>query len=284
MSPFDADRHRATIRDHWERSAPGWSERRAHLQQVAAPVSHWLVEAIRPQPGHTVLELAAGPGDTGFLAAELIAPGGMLICSDASEPMLEVARERARELGVDNVEFRVLDAEWLDLEAASVDGVLCRWGYMLLADPAAALHETRRVLRPGGRVALAAWDAAEHNPWASVATEVLTQVLGGPEPEPGQPGMFAFAPSGRLEGLVDGAGFTELELDAVDLTFTYEDLDEWWEDRMTLSIPFADALEQLDPARRDQVRIAIDDRLQAFAGADGSLRIPGRALVAAATA
>ena len=284
MSPFDAERHRANVRDTWERAAPGWAERRAHLQQVAAPVSHWLVDAIRPQPGHTVLELAAGPGDTGFLAAELIAPGGTLICSDAAQPMLDVARERGRELGVDNVEFRVLDAEWIDLEAASVDGVLCRWGYMLLADPAAALRETRRILRPGGRVALAAWEAGEHNPWASVATEVTTQLLGGPEPEPGQPGMFAFAPSGRLEALLEGAGFTEVELDVVELTFTYADLDEWWEDRVTLSIPFADTLEQLDPARRDQVRTAIDDRLRRFADADESLRMPGRALMAAATA
>ena len=72
--------------------------------------------------------------------------------------MVDVARARATELGVRNVEFRIIDAESIDVPAAAVDVVLCRWGYMLMADPAAALQETRRVLRPGGRVALAAWD------------------------------------------------------------------------------------------------------------------------------
>jgi ubiquinone/menaquinone biosynthesis C-methylase UbiE len=92
-----------------------------------------------------VLELAAGAGDTGFAAAS---DAGRLLCTDFSPAMLDVARRRAGELGITNVEFRVLDAEHLDLDTASVDGVLCRLGYMLVADPAAALAETRRVLRP----------------------------------------------------------------------------------------------------------------------------------------
>src|SRR5690349_1459002 len=130
---FDADAYRAGARDVWERAAPGWREHRAALQAVAMPVSQWMADAVHPQPGHRVLELAAGPGDTGFLVAELIAPGGTLICSDASEGMLDVARARAEELGTEGVEFRVIDAEWIDLPAAGLDAVLCRWGYMLLA-------------------------------------------------------------------------------------------------------------------------------------------------------
>ena len=248
------------------------------------PVSQWLVEAIRPQPGHTVLELAAGPGDTGLLAAELINPGGTLISSDVAQSMVDVARMRARELGIDNVEFRVLNAESIELASARVDAVLCRWGYMLLADPAAALRETRRVLRPGGRVALSVWDAAERNPWASVAMEEMQRVVGGAEAEPGQPGMFALAPPGRIGELMRAAGFTEVEVEALDLTFAFGDLDEWWEDRVTLSTSFADALAELDPVRRDEVRAAIDERLAGFAEPDGSLRLPARTLVAAATA
>ena len=87
------------------------------------PVSSWMVDAVAPQPGDTLLELAAGPGDTGFLAAELVKPGGTLICSDFVPEMLTVAQERAQALGLDNVRFKQIDAETsIDIEAASIDG------------------------------------------------------------------------------------------------------------------------------------------------------------------
>ena len=132
------------------------------------PVSVAMVESLGLQPGQRVLELAAGPGDTGFMAAELVRPGGTLISSDGAEPMIEVARARAAQLGIDNVEFRQLELEWIDLETASVDAVLVRWGIMLTVDPTAAAREIRRVLRPGGHAALAVWDARERNPWAMI--------------------------------------------------------------------------------------------------------------------
>jgi ubiquinone/menaquinone biosynthesis C-methylase UbiE len=281
---FDADEYRVRAEDIWERAAPGWRDRRSALQAVAMPVSQWMVEAIRPQPGHRVLELAAGSGDTGFLVAELIAPGGTLICSDASEGMLDNARARAAELGVPGVEFRPLNAESIALPTASLDAVLCRWGYMLLADPGAALGETRRVLRPGGRVALAAWDTADRNVWASVASDEVQQFMATPSPEPGQPGMFAFAKSGRIEALLHEAGFAEVEVEAVDVAFHYADEDAWWEDRVALSVPFADALARADADRRDRLREAIDTRLAEYRDEAGGLTVPGRTLVAAATA
>jgi len=169
----DPDAYRAAQREQWERSAAGWERRREQIQRFNAPLSQRLIEGIDPQPGQTILELAAGPGDTGLMAAQLVAPAGKLILTDGVEPMLDVARRRAAALGIENVEFKLVDAEWIDLPTASVDAVLCRFGYMLLADPAAALHETRRVLRPGGRVGLAVWDAPEHNRWITALADAM---------------------------------------------------------------------------------------------------------------
>ena len=133
-----------------------------------------MIDHTAPQAGQTVLDLAAGIGDTGFLAAELIEPGGTLITSDVVPEMLSAAQRRAEALGIRNVRFKQIDASQpIDLEAASIDVVLCRWGYMLMDDPETALRETRRVLRPGGRVALAAWTGAEDNPWSALPIELL---------------------------------------------------------------------------------------------------------------
>jgi ubiquinone/menaquinone biosynthesis C-methylase UbiE len=141
---------RQQSRAAWNAVAPGWYARREELWKASRPVSEWMVRKLHPRPGDTVLELAAGLADTGLMAARLVGEAGRVIVTDFTPEMLVGARRRAEEIGVENAEFRVLDAERMDLETDSVDGVLCRWAYMLMIDPPAAFAETRRVLRPGG--------------------------------------------------------------------------------------------------------------------------------------
>jgi SAM-dependent methyltransferase len=188
---FDANAHRDASLRAWEEAAPGWVSSARLMRAFGAPVSHWLIDAISPQPGQRLLELAGGLGETGLLAAEIVAPVGTVTISDQAEAMLAGARERAEELGIANVEFKVLNAEWIDLPVATLDAVICRWGYMLMADPPAALGETRRVLRPGGRLALAVWDALEHNPWAHLPALELGERGLGPPPAPAAPPALA---------------------------------------------------------------------------------------------
>jgi len=92
------DDFREQSRKRWGDQAAGWAARREELRTATMPVSAWMIDAIDPQPGDTLLELAAGTGDTGLLAAELIEPGGTLICSDFSPEMLQTAQRRAEEL------------------------------------------------------------------------------------------------------------------------------------------------------------------------------------------
>jgi SAM-dependent methyltransferase len=281
---MDAEAYRADSRERWEAVAPGWAQYREALQRDTMEVSRWMIDAARLQPGHTVLELAAGIGDTGLMAAELVAPGGKAIITDGAEAMVELARARAKEVGATNVEVRPMEAEWIDLPAASVDAVLSRFGYMLLADPEAALRETRRVLRPGGHVALAAWDAAEHNPWLTRIGQVMIE-RGLVEREPeGSPGPLAFAVPGRIEELLDAAGFDDAEVRSLDLEFHAPGLDEWWDHAVSTSGRFSRIVSGLSPAEHYQVRDAMDAAYAPFVRSDGSVAIPGRALVAAASA
>lgn len=172
---LEADEYRRTSFEVWEAMAPGWERWRAQLEEALTPVREWLISELAPNAGETVLELGAGTGHTGFAAAVTLGERGRLISSDFSPAMVEVARRRGAQLGLRNVDYRVIDAEWIELGDDSVDGVLCQSGYMLLADPAAALSETRRVLRSGGRLALSVWGAPERNPWASIGGRILVE-------------------------------------------------------------------------------------------------------------
>jgi SAM-dependent methyltransferase len=281
---MDPEAYRADSRERWEEAAAGWGHARESMQRDAMEVSRWMLDAARLQPGHTVLELAAGPGDTGLLAAELVKPGGKAIITDGAEAMVDVARARAEELGAANVELRPMEAEWIDLPTASVDAVLCRWGYMLLADPEAALRETRRVLRPGGRVALAAWDSPDRNPWIAEIGRVLMALGLVPPPDPEEPGPLAFARPGRIEELLDATGFDDIEVEAVDFAFHAPDLDAWWDHMVRTSGRTARVVAGLSPAEHYALRDAVDAAYGPYVGADGSLAIPARALVAAAGA
>jgi SAM-dependent methyltransferase len=280
----DPEALRRELAEYWERASPGWGAQRAAFQASAEPVSHWLIEAVDPQPGLRILELAAGPGDTGLLAAELLRPHGTLILTDISEGMLDVARARAQQLGITNVEFKVMDAEWIDLPTADVDGVLCRWGYMLLADPGAALRETRRVLKPGGTVALSAWAAPEDNPWSSVPNRELVRMGAMEPPDPDAPGPFVWRDPAVIAEALEEAGFVLAQIDQVDLTFRFPSLDDWWDAQLDLSVRLRDAVARLTPAQRDDLRDAIDAALAEFVAPDGSVALPARTHVAAASA
>lgn len=279
-----AAEQRGEMLESWDRSAAGWSRRADAIQEFGMLASVWMVEHVGLQPGHRVLDLACGPGDTGFLAAELVKPGGTLIASDGSRAMLGVATGRARDLGVTNVEFRQLELEWIDLETASVDAALCRWGLMLTLDPLAALQEMRRVLRPQGRVALAVWDAPEDNPWATIPSRTLVELGHAMPPDPAGPGMFSLADPHHLRRLLEDAGFLDVEVDSLALTRSNASVESFLSETLDLSSQFREVWERLSERHRDEVREQITARAEPFTAADGSITFPARTLAAAASA
>jgi len=284
MSVDPEDFRRASL-DNWEAASHGWRRRKAEVDSFGAPVAQWLVQAVAPQPGERVLELAAGLGETGLLAAELVAPAGEVLISDQAEGMLEGARERAAELGIANVRFQVLGGEWIDLPTASVDIVLCRWGYMLMVDPGASLTETRRVLAAGGRLGAAVWDSLERNPWALLPREELAGRGLGPPPGGEQgPGPFALGDSGRFEELLAGAGFTEVEIEDVELARRHPSFDEFWETTLDISPGFHDAVMARPEAEIEDIREGLRGRLEPYTDGAGAVNVPGHTLVAKASA
>jgi SAM-dependent methyltransferase len=272
--------YREENRRRWQTVAAGWEKHADNIRRDTMPVSSWMLDALEPQPGHQLLELAAGVGDTGFLAAELIEPGGTLITSDLVPEMLSAAQRRAEKLGVRNVRFRQIDAEAIDQPAASLDGVLSRWGYMLMPDAEAALKDTRRVLRPGGRVALAAWGDPVDNPWTVLPVRELTE-RGLVEAMPSGPGQFAWAADGVIQENLEAAGFVEFEVESVAFAMRYGSVAEWWSASNDMSLR---VLERSGRAQDDEILDALAAHAREWTAPDGSLEVPARTWVAAATA
>jgi ubiquinone/menaquinone biosynthesis C-methylase UbiE len=284
MTEIEADELRADSRARWERASAGWGKRADRIRDWGMPVSMAMVDALALQPGQTVLELAAGPGDTGFLAAELVQPGGTLICSDGAEAMLDVARERATATGVSNVEFRQIELEWIDLETATMDAVLCRWGIMLILDPEAAAREIRRVLRQGKRASFAVWDAPERNPWATIPSRVMIARGHVQPPDPEAPGMFTLAEPGVLEELLETAGFTDVVVRSIELVRHYSEPAEFLAETADLSPMFGSGYAELRPEERDAIAADVVSALEPFTAPDGKVTLPGCSLAAVATA
>lgn len=287
MTAPDPEEQRASIIEGWEQAASGWGRRAQRVRDWGMPVSTWLIEQLSLQPGMRLLELAAGPGDTGFLAAELIAPGGTLISSDATEAMVDLARERAGEAGVRGVsmEFKQLEIEWIDLPTASIDAIVCRWAYMLTVDPAAGMREARRVLAPGGRFALAVWASAEENPWATIPTQAIVQ--GGYMDAPDRnasAGIFSLADSERLQEMIEEAGFVDALVESIDVARDYDAFDEFWEEALELSPSLSGALQRLTDEQRDDVLRRASSLAAEFTDGGGAIHLPGVSLVASATA
>jgi ubiquinone/menaquinone biosynthesis C-methylase UbiE len=283
----DPDEQRASILDGWEQAAPGWGRRAQRVRDWGMPVSTWLIEQLSLQPGQRLLELAAGPGDTGFLAAELIAPGGTLISSDATQAMVDVARERANEVGVRGVsmEFKQLEIEWIDLPTASVDAIVCRWAYMLTVDPAAGMREARRVLAPGGRFALAVWDRAEENPWATLPTQAIVQ--GGYMEAPDRnasAGIFSLGDPDKLREMLEETGFVGVVVESIDVVRDYDAFEEFWEETLELSPSLETALERLTDEQRDDVGRRARALAERYTDDAGVIHLPGVSLVASASA
>jgi SAM-dependent methyltransferase len=257
----DLDDYRRISLESWERGAANWEAEREFVWESTRHISERLVDRLSPSAGDTVLELAAGTGDTSFLLAERVGQSGKVISTDFAAAMVDAARRRGEELGVDNVEYQVLDAEAMDLDDDSVDGALCRFGYMLMADPAKALRETRRVVREGGTVSFAVWGPPQENLWAAIPAMTLVERGHLPPPEPGAPSIFALNEPARITELVTGAGFGEPEIEQVPVEWPYQTPEVHWEKTIKLATPIAKVVGELDDAERERVRETVAERV-----------------------
>ena len=271
---------RHNLHGMWAAVAPAWDEHAAYADARGAGVAERMLELAAPQPGERVLELACGPGGLGLAAAARVAPGGEVVVSDVAAEMTAIAAARARAAGLQNVSALVLDLEDIDEPDGGFDAVLCREGLMFALDPARAARELWRVLRPGGRAAVAVWGPRERNPWLGLVFDALAAQLGRPVPPPGVPGPFSLGDAAALEALLREAGFAGVSVSEVAVPLQAGSFDEWWTRTCALAGPLATIVRSLPEDAARALRERVQEATRPFATGAG-LELPGLSLVAA---
>jgi ubiquinone/menaquinone biosynthesis C-methylase UbiE len=279
--PHGRDELRSRMRGMWAAVAPAWEEHAGYADARGAQVTETMLRLAELHAGDRVLELACGPGGAGIAAAGHVVPGGEVVLSDVAPEMTAVAVRRAAAAGVVNVSARVLDLDEIREPDASYDVVLCREGLMFATDPAAALREIRRVLRPGGRVALAVWGPRARNPWLGLVLDAVSAQTGRPAPPPGVPGPFSLDDADRLRSLLDGAGLADARVDELAVPLQAGSFDEWWQRTSVLAGPLSTILGSLPDHARRELRHRLRETVAPYRAGDG-LEFPGVTLVAAA--
>jgi len=270
---------RKNLHGMWAAVAGGWGEHADYTDERAASITEKLLELSSPQPGERVLELACGPGGLGLAAAEQVLPGGEVVLSDVVAEMTAIAAKRAEARGLSNVSTEVLDLEQIDQPDDSYDVLLCREGLMFAVDPAQAAREIRRVLRPGGRVALAVWGPRDRNPWLGVVLDSVSAQLGAPIPPPGIPGPFALEDADELAALLTGAELADVAVAELLVPLTIASFDEWWARTTALAGPLAKMLESMHEDAVQELRARAQEAVKPYETPAG-LEFPGVTLVA----
>lgn len=260
-----------------------WRARQQDQDILLAPVTDVLLQRAAPHAGEAVLDVGCGCGSTSIELARHVMPRGRVVGIDISAPMLQGARERApAELPLD---FILADATAYDFEPDSTDLLFSRFGVMFFAEPRKSFANMRRGLRRGARLSFACWREPKCNPWLMVPFEEVCRYVPRPAaPGPEAPGPFAFADAGRVRGILEGAGFHEVALTAVELSFdigTGRGLDAAVEVAMGLG-PASRALEGQSPELRAEAAKAVRAALARY-HVGNVVALPGAIWIVGAT-
>jgi ubiquinone/menaquinone biosynthesis C-methylase UbiE len=273
---------KAAQAQQWRSRSAVRLERAELIERHWAPITRELLAQAGVSAGAHVLDVGTGHGEPALTAARVVGSRGRVVGVDLSPEMIEVAKIRAHHSVGDFVEWRVDDAERLDLTDASFDAVLCRNSLMFVPDPELAVRRMLAVLRPGGTAAVAVVGPEPTQEQWTMTVDAIVTSLGVPRPPAGavgEPGVYSVSDAALLERLFSRAGFGAVEVTAQRLVYDFhrpQEVVEWHEINPTIMGLFeGQSQDAADAAWR-----AVVDAARERADVDGHVRIPSEILYA----
>ena len=248
---------RKQMREHWGRRAKGFAEGAA---RQTVKLSDLLIERVQPGVGERVLDVATGSGVLAVRAARAVGSHGTVIATDIAPEWAEFVDLETAAAGVANVSFQVMSADALAFPDASFDLVLCQLGLMFVPDPALALAEMHRVLRPDGRLGIVVWSTDDKVP-LFVPNRLLAALVPLSPIDQRLPTPTALGTPGLIEALVADAGFRHIAVDHPVVDFAMDEPERVWEGMTAAALPPIDAALAALTAER---RAALHDEMIAF--------------------
>jgi SAM-dependent methyltransferase len=242
------------------------------------------VELAGVQPGGTVLDIACGYGEPSLTAARRVGGGGRVVATDIAPHMLAYGRERAEAAGVQNIEFIESDASSLSFPEGSFDAALSRWGIIFDPDGEGAAARVRRFLKPAARIAISSWGTPDKVPFLALPMGTAMQRLGASPPPPGTPGPLSRPTPEALGGLLEGGGFSDVQVEEAQVTFEWSSPEEFTMFIEEIAPPITAMMASHPPQAQQETWQAITEAAREHAGADGALRLSNQVLLACGSA
>jgi SAM-dependent methyltransferase len=281
---IDAAEFRDGQQEQWDKVATGWRKWSELIDRSAGRISELLVERAGVTTGSRVLDVAAGYGEPSLTAARAAGPEGKVVATDISAEMLAYGRERAAAAGLENIEFVQSDAVSLEFGAGSFDAALSRWGIIFDPDGEGAAARVRSFLEPGCRMAISSWGPPDRVPFLGIPMRTAMRRLDVPPPPPGTPGPLSRPTPEAIGGLLEGGGFSDVEVEEAEVTMQWDSADEFTTFVREIAPPITAMIAPHPQDVQDDAWAAITAAAAEAAGADGTLELKNLVLIASGRA
>lgn len=283
-SSLDPSEFRGTQRQQWDSAATGWRKWSELIDRSASGISERLVELAGVEPGNRVLDVAAGYGEPSLTAARAVGREGSVTATDISAEMIAFGRERAAAAGLDNIDFIESDAATLEFPEDSFDAALSRWGIIFEPDGEAAAARVRGFLESGARMAISSWGPPDRVPFLAIPMRTAMERLDVEPPPPGTPGPLSRPTPEALGGLLEGGGFSHVDVEQADVSFEWESPEAFTAFIRDIAPPVTSMIDPHPQEVQDETWAAITEAAREAAAADGALRLSNLVLMAAGRA